>query len=333
MRRYCLPVLFCVALCGLTKVGTALADNIRPLLVELRELHAGVFEVWRHAPASLPGFYQPDVRMPESCNRVSSLPEANRIYTSELYRCERGLRGQSLAIVYPGPNPSVPTAMRIRFANGTQLSTLLGPEQSSWIVPRAETWSGVAQNYTVLGIRHILFSLDHLLFVVCLLWISGGQRRVLTTITGFTMAHSVTLGMAVLHIVRIPVAPVEASIALSILFLAGEIARGPRDTVSWRYPIVVASTFGLLHGLGFAAALTDIGLPQTQLLAGLFFFNVGVELGQIAFIIIVLSLERALKLTHFRFPRLVARVPIYLVGVLSAWWTLERVAAIFLVGQ
>ena len=153
----------------------------------------------------------------------------------------------------------------------------------------------VAVQYTWLGMEHIWIGFDHLLFVLCLIWIAGSLRRILITITGFTLAHSVTLALSALQIVVLPVPPIEAVIALSVLFLATEIARGEggfngakgangaSGALTWRYPIAVSSTFGLLHGLGFAAVLNEIGLPQTELVTGLVFFNVGVEIGQVVF--------------------------------------------------
>ena len=145
-----------------------------------------------------------------------------------------------------------------------------------WRVPLREEVATVAVQYTWLGMEHIWIGFDHLLFVLCLIWIAGGIRRILVTITGFTLAHSVTLVLAALEVVSLPVPPIEAVIALSVLFLASEIARGKQDNLTWRYPIAVSSSFGLLHGLGFAAVLGEIGLPQTELVTGLVFFNVGV---------------------------------------------------------
>jgi len=296
----------------------AVADDINPLLVELRELQPGVFSVRQQVPPELPSFYQPQVRMPKGCEEASPSSNVDPSRASKIYRCSGELRGKSLSISYPGPNPSMHTALRIRFANGAQLATMMGPEERRWDIPGAETWTLVARRYAALGATHILQSMDHLFFVICLLWVARTWPRVLTTITGFTVAHSVTLVLSALGVIGVPSAPLETSIALS----------GRQDTWTWRYPVVVASGFGLLHGLGFASALSQIGLPQTELVVGLLFFNIGVELGQIAFIVFILGLQRSFRLLQIEWPRLVAQVPIYTIGVLSAWWTMRGVERI-----
>ncbi len=167
--------------------------------------------------------------------------------------------------------------------------------------------------------------------MVCLLWIAGTTRRVLVTITGFTLSHSVTLILSALQVVTVPVKPVEAVIALSIVFLATEIARGKRDSLTWRYPIAVSSSFGLLHGFGFAAALSEIGLPQKELITGLLFFNVGVEIGQTLFAVGIVLLIHLLKRMASRWQgqggglneRLRLLIS-YGVGGLASFWMIER---------
>jgi hypothetical protein len=175
------------------------------------------------------------------------------------------------------------------------------------------------------------------LFVACLVLISGTLKRILITVTGFTIAHSITLALAALGVVQVAVAPVEAAIALSIVFLATELVRQQRDTLTWRFPIAVSASFGLLHGFGFASVLGEIGLPQTEIPAALLFFNVGVELGQIAFVLVLLAglfvLRRAalmlVRVPRLGFPNAVAvhRPAGYLVGTLAAFWMVERVVS------
>jgi hydrogenase/urease accessory protein HupE len=303
------------------------ADNITPMVVEIREIQPGVFSTTMQFPPALPDSYRPTITLPEGC--IPAADPGRAPGGSLWYRCTDGLRGGTVSLDYRGPVPPVLTAVRVHLHTGEELSTMLPPGESVWHIPPAETWLGVVKDYTVLGVMHILLGFDHLLFVLCLLWIAGSLRRVLLTITGFTLAHSVTLILSALQVIEVPRPPVEAAISLSILFLACEVARGKRDTVSWRYPIVVSSLFGLLHGFGFAAALTEIGLPRTELVTGLLFFNVGVELGQIAFIAAVLAGQRLLQSLRFEWPQLVTRLPIYAVGVLSAFWTIRGVAAMF----
>ena len=189
----------------------------------------------------------------------------------------------------------------------------------------------VIGTYTRLGIEHILTGLDHLLFVLALVIIVRGRRQLLGTITAFTIAHSITLALATLDVVRIPGPPVEATIALSIVFVASEIVRlrQGREGLAARQPWVGAFAFGLLHGLGFAGALAEIGLPQNALPLALLFFNVGVEAGQLIFIVVVLAaaaIAGRLMRRHAH-PRWTVVTPAYLVGGVASFWIFERVAA------
>ncbi len=196
-------------------------------------------------------------------------------------------------------------------------------------------WAG-AKRYTVLGIEHILEGLDHLLFVLALLFVVSNNWKLVQTITAFTVAHSITLGLATLGYINMPSAPVEAAIALSIVFLCVEIVRARRGKkgLTFSYPWVVAFSFGLLHGLGFAGALADIGLPPDEIPLALLFFNVGVEIGQLIFVFAVLAVLAVLRyaagITR-ESKAFVAgeRALVYGVGVLASYWLLERSAGIF----
>lgn len=304
-----------------------IADTISPLLVQINELRPEMFGVNQQRPPALPEFFHPKVVLPGACAPIPiSSPAARWAPDSRRwYQCPGGLRGGKISIEYGGPRPAVLTAIRINFLSGETLSGLLRPGETDWQVPAAETWRAVAAQYTIVGIGHILQSVDHLLFVMCLLWIAGSMHRVLITITGFTLAHSVTLILSALNVVEVPGPPIEAAISLSILFLAAEIARGKHNSVSWRYPIAVSSVFGLLHGLGFAEALKQIGLPHTELITGLLFFNVGVEIGQLAFVLVAISVQQALARTRIDWPWIVRRIPIYMIGAMSATWTIRGV--------
>ncbi len=181
--------------------------------------------------------------------------------------------------------------------------------------------------YLYLGIEHIMLGVDHLLFVLGLLLIVGDRWMLLKTITAFTVAHSITLAVATFGIAHVPAAPLNASIALSILFLGPEIVRRWRGETSFtiRHPWVVAFAFGLLHGFGFASGLAQLGLPDSQIPLALLLFNIGVEIGQLAFVFGILLLERSFRLLECHWPRLVERLPGYLVGTLGAFWTIQRV--------
>jgi hydrogenase/urease accessory protein HupE len=213
-----------------------------------------------------------------------------------------------------------------------------GTEQVGRILPSAATFTvkpspgnfEVARTYTVIGIEHILLGFDHLLFVLALVMIVKSARKLLWTVTAFTLAHSITLSLATLGFIHVPGPPVEAIIALSIVFIASEIIhqRQGRDGLASRKPWVVAFAFGLLHGLGFAGALAEVGLPANAIPLALLFFNIGVELGQIAFIIAVLAGYKLLvKLVgeKFNLDRL-APIPVYFIGGIASYWVIERVA-------
>ena len=184
-----------------------------------------------------------------------------------------------------------------------------------------------AWSYLYLGIEHILLGVDHLLFVLGLLLIVQNRWMLVKTVTAFTVAHSITLAVATLGIAHVAPAPLNAAIALSILFLGPEIVRHWRGETSFtiRHPWVVAFAFGLLHGFGFASGLAQLGLPEDQVPLALFLFNVGVEIGQLGFVLGILLLERAFRLLEFHWPKLIEQLPGYLVGTLGAFWTIQRV--------
>ena len=250
--------------------------------------------------------------------------------------CEQGLRGGTVAI--DGLEATLTDVMlHVTLADGTRLSHLLKPTSPSFVV--GEDRAAPLLAHLSLGIEHLLFGIDHVLFVVALLFFlpvgAGGRGlgKLVKTITAFTVAHSVTLGVSALGWLRVPQAPVEAVIALSIVFLAVERLRAvPRraalPTVTAEHTWVVAFVFGLLHGFGFAGALADIGLPRENLLAALFLFNVGVEIGQLAVVAVGLGVVWALARARIQPPRHVALAPLYAIGAFAAYWFVARTAAI-----
>ncbi|MEJ7925751.1 HupE/UreJ family protein [Sphingobium sp. AN641] len=322
--------LLLVLVCWLAASVPAAAHDAFPLLINIRQTGGALYSVDLRLPPSFPDRFAPEVRIDQRCKRIAGRDDRG----TDLYHCPRGLGGD-LRLVYPGSAPSVPGLVRIIWASGETRSLLLKPGETGVTLPQPESRSGVAGQYLRLGIEHILMGYDHLLFLVCLLWLAGGLRRILLTITGFTLAHSVTLALSALGWVEVAVPPVEAAIALSIVFLAVEIYKGPRDTLSWRYPIAVSSSFGLLHGFGFAAVLGQIGLPQTELVTGLLFFNLGVEIGQLIFVIAAIALYLILRKawTHLRLradaPVIARHASAALVGTLASYWLAERTVALF----
>lgn len=294
------------------------AHEARPLSIVINERASNVYVINTKIPPSVPIFNHPKILMPSFCKAKG-----------KIYHCSQDISGSLLNINYPRFNPAISTLIRVNRLSGEKHSVLLGPKISEWSFPTKETKVGVAKQYTQLGISHILGGFDHLLFLVGLLFIAKTRKRILLAITGFTIAHSITLALSALDLVRLPVEPVEAIIALSIVFVASEIARGKRDTITYRYPIVVSSSFGLLHGFGFASVLNEIGLPQTELITGLLFFNVGVELGQLMFVGGLVSLVFALQFVSkitiehiFKFERPIA----YCLGILATFWMIERIS-------
>jgi hypothetical protein len=232
--------------------------------------------------------------------------------------------------------------LRVDYLDGSSFTHRLVPEAPSVIIPERAGALDVAATYLVLGIEHILLGIDHLLFVLALLLLVRGIGRLIATITAFTVAHSITLAAATLGFVNVPSAPIEATIALSILFLATELARRrgvggsglSRDsvgvaakaapTLTTQFPWVVAFTFGLLHGFGFAGALSEVGLPAHAIPLALLFFNVGVELGQLAFIAVVLMGAWTLRRIALEPPAWAPRLAAYVIGSVAAFWVFER---------
>ncbi|MEQ1940782.1 HupE/UreJ family protein [Mesorhizobium sp. VNQ89] len=221
--------------------------------------------------------------------------------------------------------------VRVSWLDGRKVTSIVKPAQP-WIdlSEPQNTWQ-VGKTYMVLGIEHILMGFDHLLFVVGLMIIVRSTRSLIKTITAFTVAHSITLALATLGYASVPAAPLNAAIALSILFLGVEVVRLWRGQTSFtlRNPWVVAFAFGLLHGFGFASGLTTVGLPASDIPLALLAFNIGVEIGQLAFVLIILLIHRALLILRFNLPTWVPYVPGYVVGSLGAFWTIERTLMMF----
>lgn len=238
----------------------------------------------------------------------------------------KGLSGQR--IEFPGLQLTLADVLvRVEMLDGRKWTTIVHPSQPWVDIAASQTWLGVVGTYVVQGIRHILFGADHMLFVLGLLLIVKDRWMLLKTVTAFTVAHSITLAIATLGYAEVPVVPLNAAIALSILFLGPEIVRSWRGETSFtiRHPWVVAFAFGLLHGFGFASALTSAGLPHHELPLALVSFNVGVELGQLGFIALILALERSFQVLEIRWPRWVEALPGYTVGSLGAFWTVQRI--------
>ncbi len=320
-------------LAGLLLAMPASAHEARPAYLALVEIDAGRFAVLWKVPMRGDMVMSLKPRFPETC--VVEAPPS-RIGTGTAMverwtmRCENSLVGET--IVIDGLDGTL-TDVLVRYEplDGEAQTKRLLPSSKSWTVPAEPSHLEVARTYLLLGVDHILGGIDHLLFVLALLLIVKGRWFMLKTVTAFTVAHSLTLAAAVLGLVRVPVAPVEAVIALSILFLASELAhsRQGRPGLTERAPWLVAFAFGLLHGFGFAGALLEVGLPESSIPVALFLFNVGVEIGQLLFIAAVITLLTVVARFKVRWPEWAWRVPTYAIGGLAAFWLFERVVAIW----
>ena len=309
----------------------ALAHEVRPAYLELHEDKAGEFRVLWKTPM------RGELRLalsPAFSGKTQTLtPVATRQTGSAAVQTWRmkaiePLHGQTLRIA--GLEGTMTDALvRVEFADSTSWLHRLTPQEPAATIPAQQSGWSVAGEYTKLGVEHILLGIDHLLFVLALLLITQGGWKLVKTVTAFTVAHSITLALAALGFVHVPQAPVEAVIALSIVFVAAEIlrAREGHQGIAARAPWIVAFTFGLLHGFGFAGALSEIGLPVGHIPQALLFFNLGVELGQLLFIAAVMSLIAFIGRVRFRFPRWTELVPPYAIGSVAIFWVIQRVAA------
>jgi hydrogenase/urease accessory protein HupE len=306
------------------------AHETRPGYLELRESDPANYALlWKRPTGG-----EVEIRIapvvPDGCRLVT--PDQQQLTPGAVVvrgtlRCQGGLAGKTLRI--SGLETTITDVLvRIEHADGRVESHLLRPATPSVTLGAATSGFERAASYLQLGVQHILLGVDHLLFVLGLLLIVRDRWMLVKTITAFTLAHSITLAIATLGYASAPLLPLNAAIALSILFLGPEIVRVWRGETSFtiRHPWVVAFLFGLLHGFGFASGLTAMGLPKAEIPWALLLFNVGVELGQIAFVVLVLLLERAFRTLQIRWPRFALALPGYAVGSLGAFWTIQRTA-------
>ena len=331
-RQVRLILAFVVTL--LAMAGTAFAHDARPAYLEIRQLSGDRYEL-RGARRCFPA-----CACPSSCscrNRSGKVtaPSTQELSDSLVERrvieVPGGLAGRR--IEFPGLRAPSPTCSCACNSLDGGTTTMLARPSQPWIEIPASPGSAIeiAGAFVGHGVEHILLGYDHLLFVLALMIIVRSTRALVWTITAFTLAHSITLALATLGLIRVPGPPVEAAIAFSILLLASEIVRLRRGepSLTARWPWIVAFSFGLLHGFGFASALSEIGLPRTDIPLALFAFNVGVELGQLAFIGAVLgivAIVRKVRATR-PMPEHVMRLVPYAIGSLAAFWFFERVAA------
>ena len=332
MRRL-LRVVFLWALAALALLSSAaFAHEMTMAEMELRESAPGEF-LWQWtASGNVPPGQELKLVWPQGCSVDNGVVEAGTpdagVVDAGMVRCgAEGLRG-TLAVEGVGETYSA-MMLKVFWLDGQKrVYTFTSAQKTAQMYGSAEDKRGmgeIGRAYTVLGVEHILTDFDHLLFVLTLLFLIGFNRQLLFTITAFTLAHSLTLALSALGLLTLRSPPVEATIALSIVLVAAEALHGQR-TLSRSWPALVAFLFGLVHGLGFAGALREIGLPQQHLSIALLTFNAGVEIGQLFVVTLAFGLYRALA----RWPTFVmARTPaLYAIGTIAAYWSFGRVITI-----
>ncbi len=330
-RLVTLLALVCIA-------APAMAHEVRPGYLELKQTGEETYDVIWKVPAKgnmRLGIY---VRFPGATVETR---EHRGLFVGGAFidrwsvRCPGGLTGQTIHI--DGLRTTLTDVIvRVSRLDGTTLVNRVAPAEPSLVVAAAPSLLSIANTYFVLGVEHILLGIDHLLFVLVLMILVKGGKRLIGTITAFTVAHSLTLAAATLGWVAGPGAPVEAVIALSIVFVAAEIVHGRRgqEGITARAPWIVALVFGLLHGFGFAGALHEVGLPQQAIPLALLLFNIGVEVGQILFVVAAIVLVRVAMVFVRRLmsrPRAdlyALELPAaYAIGAVASLWLIERISA------
>jgi hydrogenase/urease accessory protein HupE len=308
----------------------AFGHEVRPAYLDLREEAPGTFDVLFKTPmrgdARLALNVSFSGRMQTATPVISRMTDNAMVQTWRLSAIEP-LAGQEVRI--DGLASTMTDALvRIEFVDGGEWVGRLTPGRPQATIPARQGGWEVAATYLKLGVEHILLGIDHLLFVLALILIAPNTRQLILAITAFTVAHSITLAAATLGFVNVPPPPVEAAIALSIAFVAAEIirAREGKAGIAARAPWVVAFAFGLLHGFGFAGALSEVGLPAGNIPVALLFFNVGVEIGQLLFVALVLGLAALFQLARRPLPRWATLAPPYLIGSLAMFWVIQRVS-------
>jgi len=330
------PSLLLVAVALLAAAVPARADEFKPGYLQLLQVDDETYDVlWKIPAIDESTTLKVRPRFPEGTEALMPVRSTfSRGITVQRWRIRvpEGLDGKAVFFSQLSETRIDVLARLVHLDGTVQLERIL-PVNPSFVGRPSPGPLEVVRTYTILGIEHILSGFDHLLFVLALVLLVQGTQRLLVTITAFTAAHSLTLAGATLGWVQVPGPPVEASIALSIVFVASEIvhARQGRYSVTQRYPWVVAFTFGLLHGFGFAGALAEVGLPQSSIPVALLFFNVGVEIGQLLFVGAVLTMIavglRAGERLRLPQPAWLWRIAPYAIGGLASFWLVERVAA------
>ncbi len=340
--RIFLPLALLIAL---LHPGSVEAHRFAPSLLKLVETSDHTYNIVWKTPTEATSNVPLRPTWPVSCVVKTEKPvlrEGTGTVSSWTLDCaplgNNGLVGQKLGVTGLAENQASAMVM-LSLSDGRSYQSVVNSDAPDFLVPALPSQSKVMTEYSVLGTEHIWSGIDHLMFVFGLLLLVGGGARLLWTITAFTVGHCITLALVTLGFLAYPVSLIEFVIALSIFVLALELTRkeqtGPHQRLSLfkRHPWWLAGGFGLLHGMGFAGALAEIGLPQSNVPLALLFFNIGIEVGQIAFVLLAIGAWWLLKIVLGRSvfaDRIAIRqerllpIPVYLLGSISAMWCIER---------
>lgn len=327
--------------------GISAHENLPASLIlqeHVQEKGVHVFDVRWRIPQTQGRTLAIDPVFPSDCAAQSPVTELTapgaRLHQWQI-RCNQGLRSGA-SIAFAGLSLAmVDVVVRVQYRDGSSeshIARIREPNVKMGQTP-TPTFEQAVSSYFGLGVEHILTGVDHLLFVLCLLMLTPNLLSLFKTITAFTLAHSITLALSALQVVQVPQPPVEAAIALSILFLARERAfkykhqrsdhsHSSGTSLTLQRPWIVAFIFGLLHGFGFAGALAEIGLPQGDIPTALLLFNLGVEAGQLAFVTCVVGVLWLLRRWQQLWPPWVVPLPVYAVGAVSGFWWLQRMVPV-----
>lgn len=320
-----------IALLGLNQAST-FAHEVRPGYLEINEVSPGSFDVLWKVPRTADMKLNITPLLPESFQQATPTQQIISDAVVERWKAtsDSPLAGQAIRI--EGLERTFTDVLvRLGWADGRKHTVRLTASSPSFVVPAEPSIWSVAWTYLVIGVEHILFGIDHLLFVLALLLIVDGHWKLLKTITAFTVAHSITLAIATFGWMHVPGPPVEAIIALSIVFVSAEILKKGRGepSLTERQPWIVAFGFGLLHGFGFAGALSEVGLPAGDIPMALLTFNLGVELGQLIFVFACFLIWQLVRDIPIKWPDWTVKVLPYAIGTVAAFWTIERIIGFY----
>ncbi|MBT8362837.1 MAG: HupE/UreJ family protein [Desulfobacterales bacterium] len=324
------PILFLV-ISSILVSTPAFSHESQPGSLTIRQIDNDRYDISYRAPNYYGKRHPAQLQLPEEWKTLGQATERkigdSIVYHRVISTNQNSIEGKTIS--FSGIESTITNIfVRLTRLDGTQMSTVANAATPRVTLRGERYWYVTTGEYVALGLHHILLGVDHLLFVLGLLMIVSGGMMLFKTITSFTVAHSITLAIATLGYAQAPLPPLNAAIALSILFLGPEIVRARRgeSSLTIRFPWLVAFAFGLLHGFGFASGLSTVGMPGAELPWALLWFNVGVEIGQLLFVFLALALVRSFRILEIRWPRWALALPGYTVGSLGAYWTIQRTA-------